>query len=94
MSAADDHRYQLRIARPAAHALTKTLPPKIAHAAYAFISGPLLDDPRRVGKPLKPPLAPTFSARRGDYRILYLIDDATSTVEVTAISRRSDAYRS
>ena len=94
MSAPDDHRYRLRIARPAAHALTKTLPPKIAHAAYAFINGPLLDNPHRVGKPLNPPLAPTFSARRGDYRILFLIDDATSTVEVTAISRRSDAYRS
>ena len=39
MSVADDHRYQLRIARPAAHALTKTLPPKIAHAAYAFVNG-------------------------------------------------------
>jgi mRNA-degrading endonuclease RelE of RelBE toxin-antitoxin system len=94
MSTPDDHRYRLRIARPAAHALTTSLPAKIAHAAYAFISGPLLDDPRRVGKPLKPPLAPAYSARRGDYRILYLIDDATSTVEVTAISRPSDAYRS
>jgi mRNA-degrading endonuclease RelE of RelBE toxin-antitoxin system len=94
MSTPDDHRYRLSIARPAAPALTTSLPPKIAHAAYAFISGPLLDDPRRVGKPLKPPLAPAYSARRGDYRILYLIDDATSTVEVTAISRPSDAYRS
>jgi len=94
MSTPDDHRYRLRIARPAAHALTRSLPPKIAHAAYACINGPLLDDPRRVGKPRKPPLAPAYSAHRGDYRILYLIDDSTSTVEVTAISRRSDAYRS
>jgi len=87
-------RYKLRIARPAAHALTEWLPEKIAHAAYEFINGPLLDDPRRVGKPLKPPLAPAYSARRGEYRILYRIDDITRTVEVTAINRRADAYRS
>jgi mRNA interferase RelE/StbE len=87
-------RYKLRIARPAAHALTNSLPEKIAHAAYELIIGPLLDDPRRVGKPLNPPLAPAYSARRGEYRILYLIDDATRTVKVTAIRRRADAYRS
>jgi len=86
-------RYRLRIAGPAARALTHSLPEKIAHAAYEFVNGPLLDDPRRVGKPLNPPLAPAYSARRGDYRILYLIDDATRTVEVTAIRRRADAYR-
>jgi mRNA interferase RelE/StbE len=87
-------RYRLRIARPAAHALAVSLPEKIAHAAYEFINGPLLDNPHRVGKPLNPPLAPAYSARRGDYRILYLIDDVARTVEVTAIRRRADAYRS
>ena len=87
-------RYRLRIARPAAHALTDSLPEKIAHAAFEFINGPLLDDPHRVGKPLNPPLAPAYSARRGDYRILYLIDDVARTVEVTAIRHRADAYRS
>lgn len=93
MSTPNDHRYRLQIARPAARALTDSLPPKVAHAAYAFINGPLLEDPRRVGKPLKPPLAPAYSARRGEYRILYVINDSAGTVEVTAVSRRSDAYR-
>jgi mRNA interferase RelE/StbE len=82
-------RYRLRIARPAAHALAESLPENIAHAAYEFINGPLLDNPHRVGKPLNPPLAPAYSARRGDYRILYLIDDVARTVEVTAIRRRA-----
>ena len=50
-------RYRLRIARPAAHALTDSLPEKIAHAAFEFINGPLLDNPHCVGKPLNPPLA-------------------------------------
>ena len=86
-------RYRLRIARPAARALAELLPEKVAAAAYEFITGPLLDDPHRVGKPLDPPMAPTWTARRGTYRILYLLDDRDQIVEVTAIRHRSDAYR-
>jgi len=86
-------RYRLRIARPAARALTELLPEKVAAAAYEFITGPLLDEPHRVGKPLDPPMAPAWTARRGTYRILYLLDDSHRIVEVTAIRHRSDAYR-
>jgi mRNA interferase RelE/StbE len=85
-------RYRLRIAGPAAKALTDVLPEKVAAAAYEFITGPLLDSPRRVGKPLDPPMAPSWSARRGTYRILYRIDDTSHTVSVTAIRHRADAY--
>jgi mRNA-degrading endonuclease RelE of RelBE toxin-antitoxin system len=87
-------RYRLRIAGPAARSLTHSLPEKVAHAVDGFINGPLLDNPRIVGKPLHPPLAPAYSARRGDYRVLYLIDEAAGTVEVTAIRHRADVYRS
>jgi mRNA interferase RelE/StbE len=89
----DEDRYRLRISRPAVVALTATLPEKAAHAAYTFITGPLLLNPHRVGKPLNPPLAGAYSARRGDYRILYFIDDDSKTVSVTAIAHRSNAYR-
>jgi len=85
--------YRLRIARPAARALAEVLPEKVAAAAYEFITGPLLEDPHRVGKPLNPPMAPAWTARRGTYRILYLLDDTARIVEVTAIRHRSDAYR-
>jgi mRNA interferase RelE/StbE len=85
--------YRLEIAGPAARALADRLPSKVAGAAYAFTTGPLLDQPRRVGKPLDGPLAPGWSARRGAYRILYLIDDDTQTVKVTTVAHRSDAYR-
>ncbi len=87
-------RYRLRIARPAARALSEDLPEKVAAAAYEFITGPLLNDPHRVGKPLNPPLAPAWTARRGTYRILYHLDEDNGTVEVTAIRHRSDSYRS
>lgn len=85
-------RYRLRIAGPAAKALTEILPEKVAVAAYEFVTGPLLDNPRRVGKPLDAPMAPAWSARRGTYRILYRIDDTSHTVDVTAIRHRADAY--
>lgn len=87
-------RYRLRIARPAARALAESLPEKVATAAYEFITGPLLNDPHRVGKPLGPPLAPAWTARRGTYRILYFLDDDSRVVEVTAVRHRADAYRS
>lgn len=87
-------RYRLRIARPVARALSELLPEKVAVAAYEFITGPLLDDPHRVGKPLDPPMAPAWTARRGTYRILYVVDDSHRIVEVTAVRHRSDAYRS
>ncbi|MDQ2846337.1 MAG: type II toxin-antitoxin system RelE/ParE family toxin [Actinomycetota bacterium] len=86
-------RYRLRIARPAVRALAELLPEKVATAAYEFIIGPLLDSPHRVGKPLDPPMAPAWTARRGSYRILFLLDEDHRVVEVTAIRHRSDAYR-
>jgi len=82
------------MAGPAARTLSDVLPEKVAAAAYEFITGPLLDDPRRVGKPLNPPLAPAWTARRGTYRILYFVDAALGTVDVTAIRHHFDAYRS
>lgn len=86
--------YLLRIAPSAARALSEQLPEAVAAAAYEFIVGPLLGNPHRVGKPLLPPMEPTWTARRGTYRILHLIDDETRTVTVTAIRHRADAYRS
>jgi len=94
VSTPDRGDYNLKVARSAALALTDVLPEKIAHAVYEFITGPLFENPHRVGKPLSAPLAPAYSARRGDYRVLYFIDDATHTVKVTAIRHRADAYRS
>lgn len=85
-------RYRLVLARSAAQTLTKSLPEKVATAVYEIVTGPLLENPRRVGKPLEPPLAPAYSARRGTYRVLYLINDTNGTVEVTAISHRADAF--
>ncbi|HET7389095.1 MAG TPA: type II toxin-antitoxin system RelE/ParE family toxin [Nocardioidaceae bacterium] len=86
-------RYRLRIAGRAARALAEVLPETVATAGYGFITGPLLDNPHRVGRPLEPPLAPAWTARRGTYRVLYFLDDDHRVVEVTAIRHRSDGSR-
>jgi mRNA-degrading endonuclease RelE of RelBE toxin-antitoxin system len=67
---------------------------EIAAAAVEFITGPLLDNPRRVGKPLGAELAGIYSARLGrDWRVLYEIDDVKQIVIVLDIRHRSVSYR-
>jgi mRNA interferase RelE/StbE len=87
-------RYELGTAPPARRALAALLPAEIAAAAAEFITGPLLDDPRRVGKPLGAELAGIYSARLGrEWRVLYEIDDSKQLVVVLDIRHRSIAYR-
>lgn len=87
--------YELGTVPPARRALADQLPPEVATAAAEFITGPLLNNPQRVGKPLGAELAGIFSARFGrDWRVLYEIDDIKHVVVVLDIRRRSTAYRS
>ena len=86
-------RYRLIIAPTARKQPTDILPEAVAFAAHEFIVGPLLDNPQRVGKRLRPPLSDKHSARRGTYRVLYRIDETARTLTVLAIISRGDAYR-
>jgi mRNA interferase RelE/StbE len=85
--------FELIISPTARRQLTESLPESVAFAAYDFIVGPLLDNPHRVGKQLRPPLADRHSARRGTYRVIYRIDDNRHRVTVVGVVHRSDAYR-
>ena len=76
----------------ARRALTR-LPEKVAVAVVEFLYGSLADSPHRIGKPLKLGLEGLHSARRGDYRVIYRIDDSQHLVTVIAIEHRSDIYR-
>ena len=87
-------RYELRFSRSAKRALTHDLPEKIAAAAYEFITGVLADNPKRLGKQLNEPLYPLYSARRGEYRVVYRIIDEKLVIDIVAIVHRRDAYRS
>jgi len=88
-----DPHYELVIAPTARRQLTEQLPEPVAFAAYEFIIGPLRENPRRVGKHLRPPLDDRHSARRGTYRVIYRIDDTRRVVTVVGVVARADAYR-
>lgn len=85
-------RYTLIITPTARRQLAQHLPENVAFAAHEFIVRPLLDNPQRIGKRLRPPLDDRHSARRGTYRVIYRIDNAERTVTVVDIAHR-DAYR-
>lgn len=86
--------YELGTAPPARRALAERLPPDVAAAAAEFITGPLLDNPQRVGKALGEELTGIYSARLvRNWRVLYEIDDTKHVVIVLDIRHRSVAYR-
>lgn len=80
-----DQRYELVIAPTAQRQLAEQLPESVAFAAYEFIVGPLLDNPHRGGKQLRPALSDRHSARRGTYRVLYRIDDIDNRVIIVGV---------
>lgn len=86
--------YELGTAPPARRALTDRLPPHVAEAAVELITGPLLTNPRRLGKALTGELAGIYSARLArEWRVLYEIDEARHVVIVLDIRPRANAYR-
>jgi mRNA-degrading endonuclease RelE of RelBE toxin-antitoxin system len=84
--------FQIHWAAPARSALRR-LPEKVAVAATELIYGPLASNPGRVGRPLRFELEGLHSAHRGDYRVVYRIDDRHRRVVVLAIDHRADVYR-
>jgi mRNA interferase RelE/StbE len=84
--------WNVEIDPPAERALGR-IPPRIVMALIEFIYGGLAANPTRRGKPLHGPFAGQWSARRGDYRVIYRLDEDARTVHVRGIRGRSDAYR-
>ena len=92
-----DEAYALSLGPAARRILTEApphgLPVAVAAAVTEFLTGALLDNPHRVGKPLTRELTGYHSARRGAYRVVYRIDDSSRTVHVVRIDHRADVYR-
>lgn len=84
--------YELRVVPSARRALGR-LPLRLATAVFAFMLGPLVENPWRVGKPLRDDLVGFHAARIGMYRVMYRIIDAEHVVLVTRIDHRADIYR-
>ena len=85
-------RCEIRFQPAARRAISQRLPETVAAAVLEFCDATLAVNPQRVGKPLFGPLAGCHGARRGTYRIVYRIDEATGTVYVLDIDHRSDIY--
>jgi len=79
--------------RAGARKAMSRLPGKIVFAVTEFVSGPLAQAPHRMGKPLMLGLEGAHSARRGDYRVIYEIDEDEHRVYILFVEHRSDVYR-
>jgi mRNA interferase RelE/StbE len=69
------------------------IPEKVATAVVEFIYGALVENPRRVGHELHLELAGRHSARRGSFRVIYIVDDDQQRVVITDVKHRGDVYR-
>jgi mRNA interferase RelE/StbE len=69
------------------------LPEKIRAAVLEAIFGTIAKDPHRAGKALRGELEGLRSARRGDFRVIYEIDETSNVVVVHRAVRRGNAYR-
>ena len=85
--------YRIELTGAAKRALTNELPEAVAVARWELIRGPLAEHPHRVGKPLRDQLAGRYSARRGEFRVIYSIFEDRIVVRVIHIAHRRDVYR-
>lgn len=85
--------FEIVVTAPAVRAIRETLPEAVAFAVIDFITGPLRENPRRVGAALRNELEGVWSARRGTYRILYRIDEEQREVIVLRVGHRRGIYR-
>lgn len=84
--------YAIAMSPRARRALTTDLPEAVVAACAEFIFGALAENPRRVGKRLRDELAGRYSARRGEFRVIYEIHDDVILVRVIDVRHRRDAY--
>jgi mRNA interferase RelE/StbE len=84
--------YTVVLSAAAKRAIEQDLPEAVAVAVVDFLFGALAADPHRVGKPLRFDLEGYWSARRGQYRVIYSIHDDHVLVRVVRISHRADVY--
>jgi mRNA interferase RelE/StbE len=69
------------------------LPDKVRAAALEAIFGSIAENPQRAGKPLRGELEGRYSARRGEFRVIYEIDEAAGVVLLHRAKDRWSAHR-
>lgn len=69
------------------------VPARVGPSLLEFIYSGIAENPQRRGKALRGEMDGVWSARRGDYRMLYRIDEGSRTVQVLRVAGRGIAYR-
>lgn len=69
------------------------LPLKIAGAIMTYVDLRLAENPQRLGKPLGGDLADLYSARSGDYRVMFELDANAMVLSIVHVAHRAHAYR-
>ncbi len=85
--------YRVELTRRARRSLSEELPEVVATACWEFIRGPLAENPHRVGKRLRGELGGRWSARRGEFRVVYEIHEDVVIVRVIDVRHRREIYR-
>lgn len=78
---------------PRAQRSLDALPASAAAALAELMTNDLLANPRRLGHHLHAQLEGMLSARRGEYRVIYEIDEGRRVVRVLDAGHRRDVYR-
>jgi mRNA interferase RelE/StbE len=68
-------------------------PEKVRGAVLETIFGSIAENPQRAGTPLRGELEGLYSARRGEFRVIYEIDDNAHVVLIHRAQHRRSAYR-
>ncbi len=69
------------------------LPGKVRDAVIETIFGSIAENPRRAGRPLRGELEGLYSADRGEFRIIYEIDETGHVVLIHRAQHRGRVYR-
>lgn len=77
---------------PTARRQLRRLPERYAAAVVELLPA-IAANPKRLGKPLRFELEGRWVARRGPYRVIYMLEEKTRTVIVLAVAHRADVYR-
>lgn len=78
---------------PEARRQISRLPRKVYDVVAAAIDGPITENPYRVSKALHDELASYRSVRRGDYRLMLMIDDGREVITIVRVEHRNSVYR-
>lgn len=84
--------YQVEITPEGLRHLNR-LPKKVRAAVIEAVFGTIAENPHRAGKALRGELEGLYSARRGDFRIVYEIDAPAQVVLIHRAQHRRTAYR-